>query len=41
MAEGVEIPEAHQALVRKRIAASSPSSLVPWKEARKKLNFPS
>jgi len=40
IAEGVDISEAHQAIVRKKIAASIPSSLVPWKEARKKLNHP-
>jgi len=41
MAEGIEIPEAHKEIVRKRISDSNASSLVPWKESREKLYFKS
>lgn len=37
--EEYEIPEEHKEIVRERIRTSTPDNLVPWDEARKKLNF--
>ncbi|MCB0430806.1 MAG: hypothetical protein H6585_09190 [Flavobacteriales bacterium] len=38
-ADQMDIPEEHKAIVRERIKKSKPEKLVPWKEARKQLNF--
>lgn len=35
VAEVVEIPEEHKAIVRERIRTARPEEMVPWKEARK------
>lgn len=34
-----QIPEAHKAEVRNRIATHKPEELVPWEEAKKSLRF--
>lgn len=37
--EELKIPEEHKAIVRERIETAKPEDMIPWKEARKQLNF--
>ena len=39
VAEDIEIPEAHKAIVRERIKSSRPENLIPWAEAREQFTF--
>ncbi|MGS2764457.1 hypothetical protein [Sinomicrobium sp. M5D2P9] len=39
VAEDIEIPEEHKAIVRERIKNSKPENLIPWEEARKQFTF--
>lgn len=35
----IAIPEEHKKIVRERIKSTQPEDYIPWKEARKQLNF--
>lgn len=39
VAEEVEIPEEHEAIVRERIKTGKSEDMVSWKEARKQFTF--
>ncbi len=39
VAEEMEIPEEHKAIVRERIKSAKPEQMIPWKEARKQFKF--
>ena len=39
--EDIEIPEDHKKIVRERIRNSDQKKLIPWREARKRLEFKS
>ena len=39
VAEEVEIPEGHKAIVRERLRTARPEELVTWKDARKQFRF--
>ncbi|RAV28745.1 hypothetical protein [Sinomicrobium soli] len=41
VAEDIEIPEEHKAIVRERIKNSKPENLIPWEEAREQFTFKS
>lgn len=39
VAQEVEIPEEHKAIVRERIKTERPEDMVPWKEARTQFTY--
>ncbi len=39
VAEELEIPEEHKAIVKERIRTAKAEDMVPWKEARKQFTF--
>lgn len=39
VAESVDIPEEHKAIVNERITTSTTEEMIPWKEARKQFTF--
>ncbi len=39
VAEDMEIPEEHKAIVRERIKNANPEDMIPWEEARKQFKF--
>jgi hypothetical protein len=39
VAESIDIPEEHKAIVRERITTSQTGEMIPWKEARKQFTF--
>ena len=41
VAEDIEIPEEHKAIVRERIKNSKPENLISWEEAREQFTFKS
>ena len=39
VAEDMEIPEEHKAIVRERIKSARPEDMIPWEDARNQLTF--
>jgi hypothetical protein len=39
VADEMEIPEEHKAIVRERIKNAKPEDMIPWEEARKQFKF--
>ena len=39
VAEEMEIPEEHKAIVRERIETAKPEDMIPWEKARKQFKF--